>query len=317
MSNPARIDVHQHIIPPDYANWLTQHGIKPGGGSLPKWSVEDALNVMDEHGIATGILSVSTPGVHLGNDAEARVKAREVNEFAAKVVSDYPHRFGFFATLTLPDVDGAIAEAVHAMEELHAAGVVLLANTHGRYLGEKDFDPLMQELNRRHAVVFVHPSELPGPSIQGVPSFAADFLLDTTRAAINLIVSGTMTRYTNLKVILSHAGGFIPYAAHRMAPVCSPDGNVETGLENLRRFYFDTALSSSPTALPSLLAFADPSHILYGSDSPFAPVEAVSRFTNGLDTYPLDNQLRSAINHNNAEALFPQFANVLTPISNS
>jgi hypothetical protein len=101
MSNPARIDVHQHIIPPDYANWLTQHGIKPGGGSLPKWSVEDALNVMDEHGIATGILSVSTPGVHLGNDAEARIKAREVNEFAAKVVSYRPHRFGFFATLTL------------------------------------------------------------------------------------------------------------------------------------------------------------------------------------------------------------------------
>ncbi len=316
MSNPARIDVHQHIVPPDYANWLTQHGIKPGGGSVPKWSVEDALNMMDEHGIATGILSVSTPGVHLGNDAEARVKAREVNEFAAKVVSAHPHRFGFFATLTLPDVDGAIAEAVYALDELHAAGVVLLANSHGRYLGEKDFDPLMQELNRRHAVVFVHPSELPGPSVQGVPPFAADFLLDTTRAAINLIVSGTMTRHTNLKVILSHAGGFIPYAAHRMAPVCSPDGNVETGLENLRRFYFDTALSGSPTALPSLLAFADKSHILYGSDSPFAPVQVVSHFTDGLDAYPLENQLRSAINHSNAEALFPQFAKVLTPIQN-
>ena len=268
--------------------------------------------MMDEHGIATGILSVSSPGVHLGNDAQARVLAREVNEFTASVVSDHPDRFGFFATLTLPDVDSAITEAVYALDELHAVGVVLLANSHGRYLGDKNFDPLMQELNRRHAVVFVHPTELPGPSIEGIPSFAADFLLDTTRAAINLIVSGTMTRYTNLKVILSHAGGFIPYAAHRMAPICAPDGNVEAGLENLRHFYFDTALSGSPTALPSLLAFADPSHILYGSDSPFATVQTVSRFTGGLDTYPLDHQLRSAINRMNAEALFPQFARVPT-----
>ena len=253
-----------------------------------------------------GILSVSTPGVHLGNDAEARVKAREVNEFAAQVVSDRPDRFGFFATLTLPDVKGAIAEAAYALDQLHATGVILLANTHGRYLGEQDFDPLMAELNRRHAIVFVHPAELPGPELPGIPPFAADFLLDTTRAAINLLASGTMTRYPNLKVILSHAGGFVPYAAHRIAPFCSPDRTVETGLANLRRFYFDTALSGSPTALPSLLAFADPSRILYGSDYPYAPAQTVSYFTDGLDAYPLAPGLRAAIDRSNAEALFNQ-----------
>ncbi|MEH2461588.1 amidohydrolase family protein [Nostoc sp.] len=303
MSNPARIDVHQHIVPPAYANWLTEKGIDAGGLPIPQWSVEAALKMMDEQGIATGIVSVSTPGVHLGNDAEARSKAREVNEFVAQVVRDRPDRFGFFATLTLPDVEGAIAEAAYALDELHAAGVILLANTHGRYLGEPDFDPLMAELNRRHAVVFVHPSELPGPDVPGIPPFAADFLLDTTRAAINLTMSGTMDRYTNLKVILSHAGGFVPYAAHRIAPACASDRTIKTGLKNLRRFYFDTALSGSPTALPSLLAFADPSHILYGSDYPYAPVQAVSYFTNGLDTYQIDPELRTAINRSNAEAL--------------
>ena len=241
-------------------------GFNFGGIPIPQWDLQKTINMMDEHGIATGIVSVSTAGVHFGNDAEARVKAREVNEFAAKVASDRPDRFSFFATLTLPNVEGAIAEAVYALDELQAAGVILLANTRGRYLGEKDFDPLMEELNRRHAIVFAHPSELPGASLPGVPPFAADFLLDTTRAAINLITSGSMTRYPNLKVILSHAGGFIPYAAHLMALICSPDGTYESGLDSLRQFYFDTALSGSPTALPSLLTFADPSRILFGSD---------------------------------------------------
>ena len=306
MTTSNRIDVHQHIVPPAYRDWVNEKGFSFGGVPIPQWNLQETINVMDKHGIATGILSVSTPGVHFGDAAEARVKAREVNEFAAKVASDRPDRFSFFATLTLPDVEGAIAEAVYALDELQAAGVILLANTHGHYLGEKAFDPLMEELNRRHAIVFVHPSELPGASLPGVPPFAADFLLDTTRAAINLITSGSMTRYPDLKVILSHAGGFIPYAAHRIALVCSPDRSYEAGLENLRRFYFDTALSGSPTALPSLLAFADPSQILFGSDWPHAPLAAVSHFTSGLDAYPLDPELRSAINYKNAESLFPQ-----------
>ncbi|MBW4471013.1 MAG: amidohydrolase [Stenomitos rutilans HA7619-LM2] len=307
MSSANRIDVHQHIVPPAYRDWVNAKGFSFGSIPIPQWDLQETIDLMDKHGIATGIVSVSTPGVSLGSGAEARDMAREVNEFAAQVAIDRPDRFSFFATLPLPDVDGAIAEAVYALDKLQAAGVILLANTHGHYLGEKAFDPLMEELNRRHAIVFVHPSDLPGASLPGVPPFAADFLLDTTRAAINLITSGSMTRHPNLKVILSHAGGFIPYAAHRMALICSTDGTYETGLNNLRQFYFDTALSGSPTALPSLLAFADSSHILFGSDWPFAPVEAVNHFTNGLDAYPLDPGLRSAINRQNAEGLFPQF----------
>lgn len=309
-----RIDVHQHVLPPSYAAWLRSRGIQDAGGrDLPAWSVEEALQLMADHEIATGILSVSTPGVHLDPgktvDPTARSMAREVNELAAKLVDDHPGRFGFFATLTLPDVDGALEEVRYAFDTLHASGVILLANTHGRYIGTAADEPLLAELNRRRAVVFVHPSTLPGPRITGIPPFAADFLLDTTRAAYRLVQSRAVQRYPNLKIILAHAGGFLPYASHRIAAALS----VETQrtpmevLEDLRRFYFDTALSGSPAALPSLLAFARPGHVLFGSDWPYAPSIAVSYFTWQLDAYTaLDPDGHAAIDRSSALALFPQ-----------
>jgi predicted TIM-barrel fold metal-dependent hydrolase len=303
-----RIDTHLHLVPPAYAAWLRSRDITAGGSPIPDWSVDAALELMAGARIGTGILSVSTPGVHLGDDAQARDKAREVNGFAADVVRRHPDRFGFFATLTLPDVEGAIAEAEHAFDRLGADGVVLLANAHGTYLGDPAWDPLMEALNRRRAVVFVHPSALPGPEMPGLPAFVADFLLDTTRAAINLARNGCMERYPDLRIILSHAGGFLPYAAERVARMCSPDGRNPGGLERLRRFWFDVALSSSPYALPSLLAFADPSRITFGSDWPYAAKERSWHFARLLDEYPLTPAQRHAIDRGNALTLFPRLA---------
>jgi predicted TIM-barrel fold metal-dependent hydrolase len=221
------------------------------------------------------------------------------------VVRERPDRFGLFATLTLPDVDGAIAEAHYAFDHLQADGVVLLANVGGRYLGDPAFDRLFAMLDEREAVVFVHPSDLPGPAIDGAPPYAADFLLDTTRAAITLVTSGTLTRYPKLRIILSHGGGFLPYAAYRIATLFH-DSSPETGLALLRRFYFDVALSSSPAALPSLCAFADPSHITFGSDSPYAP-DAIASWMGGMaDAYPFASDVRYAIDRGNAEMLFPR-----------
>jgi predicted TIM-barrel fold metal-dependent hydrolase len=269
---------------------------------------------MDQHDIASAILSVSTPGVRLDPSergaAEARSMARRVNEFAAQTAHDHPGRFGFFATLTLPDVDGALAELEHAFGVLGAAGVILLANTHGRYLGDPADEPLLAELDRRGAVVFVHPSVLPGPAVPGVPPFAADFLLDTTRAAYRLVQSGAVRRHANLKIILSHAGGFLPYASHRLMAALLAEGGRSPAdlLEDLQSFYFDTALSGSPAALPSLLAFAKPGHVLFGSDWPYAPTMAVSYFTGQLDAYAaLDANGHAAIDRTSAAALFPQF----------
>ena len=302
-----RIDTHHHVVPPTYAAWLARRGAVAGGHPIPGWSEEAALAAMDARGVRASVLSVSTPGVHLGDDAEARVMAREVNDDAADLVRRRPERFGFFATLTLPDVEGAIAEAARALDELGADGVVVPAHAAGSYIGDPAFDALLAELDRRDAVVFIHPSELPGGQAPGVPPFVADFLLDTVRAALSLALGGALDRHPRVRFILAHGGGFLPYAAARFAPFCG-DGDVEAGLARLRRFHVDTALSSSAEALPSLLAFADPTRILFGTDFPFAPEPIIDGFTAGLDAHALPDGLRAAIERENAVALLPRLA---------
>ncbi|RAV76534.1 amidohydrolase family protein, partial [Aerococcus loyolae] len=234
-------------------------------------------------------------------------------EYTAGVVAARPDRFGFFATLTLPDVDGALEEAAYAFDVLKADGVILLANSRGAYLGETKFHPLLEELNRRKAVALIHPNEFPGSGALGFPASMTDFLLDTTRAALSLVSSGAMERFSDLKIILSHAGGFLPYASYRFAPFLGflhEGGPIseDAALGLMRKFYFDTALSSSPAAMPSLLAFADPTRILFGSDWPFAPVPVARAFAGKLDAYPLDADLRRDIDRRNALALFPRLA---------
>lgn len=322
MDRARRIDTHQHYVPPRYAEVLRGKGIRPGGVDVPGWSAERALRFMDHHGIGAAVLSLSTPGVWFGDAGEARRWAREVNEYAAEVVSARPDRFGFFATLTLPDVEGALDEADYALGPLGADGVVLLASNDGRYLGDPAFAPLLDELDRRGSAVFVHPGELPGPGAVGIPAFTADFLLDTTRTAVSLILSGAMERYRRLAVILAHAGGFVPYIAARIVltmlnaepraeqlwALVSEHHGIPVHLEVLRRFYYDLALSASASALPSLLAVADGDRILYGSDYPFAPAAAVGLINREYERYPLDERLREAIDSRTAAALFPRLA---------
>jgi predicted TIM-barrel fold metal-dependent hydrolase len=292
MAGPGRIDVHHHFVPPTYRVLLQAKGVRPGGVDVPAWSPEASLKVMSRNGIATSILSLSTPGVWFGDDGAARRLARELNDHAAAVASEHPGKFGFFATLTLPDVGGAIAEAEHALDVLGADGIVMLTNSAGCYVYEPDFAPLLAYLHERRAVVFLHPGELPAEPAPGIPAFTADFLLDTVRAATGLVLSGALERYDGIRWILSHAGGFLPYISHRILltmlrgehklaqakAMVDRKREANRRLDLLRRFHFDIALSSSPTALPSLLALADPTRVLYGSDFPFAPAPAI-RFT--------------------------------------
>jgi 6-methylsalicylate decarboxylase len=309
MATPNRIDVHQHLLPASYVAWLQSKGIADAGGrKLPEWTAGSALSLMDDIGTATAILSVSTPGTGpAADEAEAVRIAREVNDFSAELVKDNPSRFGFFATLPTSYVGQATSEATRALDDLGADGIVLLANTNGTYLGQPEQEELFAELDRRAAVVFIHPAELPAPSVPGVPPFAADFLLDTTRAAYLLVHNGIRRRHPHIKFILSHAGGFVPYAAHRLAVAMVGDSahSPMDSLDDFSTFYFDTALSGSAAALPSLLAFAKPGHVLFGSDWPFAPPAAVQYFTAGIDGYPGITD-HAAIDRDNATALFPR-----------
>ncbi|MFB8085141.1 amidohydrolase family protein [Streptomyces sp. NPDC055992] len=306
-----RIDVHQHVVPDFYRAELAKAGIADAGGrALPDWSPESALRLMDLLGTTTAIVSVSTPGTgFLAEPAEAAGLARRLNDHSAALISDHPGRFGFFATLPMPDADASATEAARALDDLRADGVTLLANNRGTYLGVDGQDALWQTLNDRGAVVFIHPAELPAPPVDGIPAFAADFLLDTTRAAYLLVRNGIPRHYPNIRFILSHAGGFVPYSSHRMALTIANDTTRSPldVLDDFRSFYFDTALSSSPAALPTLLAFARPGHVLFGSDWPFAPTPAGQYFAGGLDTNA-DPGTLTAVNRTNAEALFPRLA---------
>ena len=223
-----RIDVHFHYLSPEYREKMIDAvGGSPDGFAAPHWSAEAALAMMDRMNIATGMLSVSSPGVHFGNDAKARLLARSVNEFAARTMGDHRGRFGGFASLPLPDVDGALEEIAYALDTLKLDGVVMLTNFNGVYLGDKRLDPVFDELNRRGAVVFIHPTSpiCWQQSALGYPRPMIEFTFDSTRAVVNLIFSGTTTRCPKVRIHRAARGwhAAVPRAANRhVRPRCRP-----------------------------------------------------------------------------------------------
>ena len=248
--SPRRIDVHHHVIPPVFAQTMASKGLtKVAGAPLPEWRPERSIAIMDQEGIETALLSLSAPGVYFGNRGEAVNLASQCNDHCAEVVAARPTRFGFFAVLPMPFTDAACVEAIRALDVLKADGIVLLGSTDGCFLGDARFEELMAELDRREAVVFVHPNlHDTSTTLQlDTPGFLVEFLCDTTRAATNLVLSGTTTRYPRIRWILAHAGGFTPYIAWRLSLANMlpqvveqvPDGV----LSHLQRFWFDTALS--------------------------------------------------------------------------
>ena len=217
------IDTHHHIVPDEYVKALSRKGItKALGVPLPKWRLETALEVMDENEIAAAVLSISAPGVYFAGAGDplpfARELSRRTNEICARLVAVRPQRFGAFATLPLPDIDGALQELEYALDELRLDGIILLSNYDGYYLGDPKFEPLHAELNRRKVVVFVHPATPPGleSSHLGLPEAMLDVCFDTTRTAFSLVVNGVMKRYPDISFILAHAGGTVPYLAARV-----------------------------------------------------------------------------------------------------
>lgn len=311
MNAPHRIDVHQHVVPPFYAVELPNHGGDPSGTVIPAWSPESAIDFMDSQEIATGILSLTAPSVVRWYKNQRREMARRVNDYTADLVARRPNRFGNLATLPLPDVEGALRELEYALDTLHADGVILLSNYGGKYLGDEAFEPLWAELGRRRAVVFVHPGQPPLPTAPGIAGPLVDDPFDTTRAAVQLVLNGVVDRHPGARIILAHAGGFLPYASHRFAELASvfrPDAAPPADiLASFQRFYFDTALSSGPAALLTLKAFAGSDHILFGSEFPYAPAAIGASFTAKLDSCEgLTADEHKAISHGNAGTLFPR-----------
>ena len=318
----GRIDVHHHLIPPVYQQNLAKYGIKDvAGKKLPHWLPQDSINIMNQIGTQTAILSLSAPGVYFGNLPEAQSLARACNEYAATIKQQFPKRFGNFAVLPMPFTESCCQEAIYALDTLKAEGIVLLGSTEGVFLGDSRLNELMAELDKRHAVVFIHPNLHPTTKElnSSLPGFVLEFLPDTTRAAMNLIMSGTLDRYPNIRWILAHAGGFLPYVAWRMSlENLMPKETMKLSkgvLAYIKSFYYDTALSPSSYAMGALKDLVGTQHILFGSDFPFAPAPISKVEAKSLDELPVFHGEQYALQRGNALSLFPQFAN--TPEINS
>lgn len=332
---PAKlIDVHHHIIPNFYLEALQKYGVHNSGGFVfNKWTPEASISQMDALGVETAICSISEPGLYpivLQNKAEARKIARQVNELMAAMVQRYPGRFGGFALLPMPDVEASLAEIEYALDVLHLDGVGLLSNYQNEYVGNKIFDPIFQELNKRRACTYLHPS-VPDSALVS-PQFVTlnyfeEFCFQTTKAATNLILSGTMERCQDIKVILSHMGGTIPYLAWRL-DVCLGDPVTPNTPKNplisdeawearkslnksvpdyISMFYFDTALSTNAIPFNAIDTLA-PSHILFGSDAFYAAIKNGKQFIENINLYFIDEEKRHAIYRGNAEKVFTRLA---------
>jgi predicted TIM-barrel fold metal-dependent hydrolase len=275
MTSPRRIDLHTHFLPDGYRKVLARHGQDTIAGTpVPEWSADLHQEFMREWGIDTAVVSISDPGVYFGDVGEARETARLVNEEGAALIRANPDRWGALATLPLPDLDGALAELQHALDELELDGVALLSSVDGVYLGDPSLADLYEELDRRRAMVFVHPAVPNERPALVYPPFLFEFTFDTTRAFVNLMYLGVFKNYPNIRWVFAHGGGTLPYLAFRMSLGAFNElvaGNVPDGPPAYyARAYYDTALSYAPSAIASLREVAPLDHIAFGSDWPFA-----------------------------------------------
>jgi 6-methylsalicylate decarboxylase len=307
-ARPHRIDVHHHLSPPTHIEALRKANL----GSPPSynWSVAKTIEDMDQAGVATSITSVTTPAVSFLDSENAKRVARECNEYASKLMADHPGRFGIFATVPLPHVDVALQEVAFALDTLKADGICLMTNYGDKWLGAPEFAPLMEELNRRKAVVYTHPgaANCCRNLVPDIPDQIIEFGTDTTRTIANLIFSGTTTRFPDIRFIFSHAGGTMPFLVERLQllPTISPklkqNWDFERVTAQITRYHYDTAQAAHPGALASLMKLVSVSQVVFGTDFPFrTSIDHVK----GLTAYFSAGDLK-AIDRDNALKLLPR-----------
>ena len=324
----GRIDIHTHFLPDGYREVLARHGLDAIAGTpVPDWSAELHEQFMRSWQIETAVLSISDPGVYFGDCGEARETARLVNEQAAALVASDPERWGAFASLPLPDVGSAVEELAHALDVLQLDGVALLSNVDGVYLGDPALSELYAELDRRQAVVFVHPAVPAQRPALVYPPFLFEFTFDTTRAFVNLMYLGVFKNHPGIRWVFAHAGGTLPYLSFRIALGAFNEliaGNVSDGPPAYyARAYYDTALSYAEPSMAALRQAAPLDHIAFGSDWPFAhqlfevsqaemPDWALHLVPRDEDPAPalrnLSPQDREQVDRATAEGLLPRLA---------
>ena len=309
-ANPRRIDVHHHFAPPA---WVTEVKGRPLlQPANTRWTPEQSIEDMDRGGCAAAIVSITNPGLWFGDVSVTRRLARACNDYGATLVRDHPTRFGLFAALPLPDVDATLKEIEYAYDTLKADGVGLFTSYGDTWLGNRAYRPIMEELNRRKAVVAVHPTAANCcrnlDYAPGVAPGSMEYGTDTTRAIVGVAFNGDAARYPEIRFIWSHAGGTVPFLAGR---IDGASANAKEALPNgfiheLKKFYYDLAGAANRGAIASLLTLVDSSHIVFGTDFPPGGTSAaVARTLAELGMFN-DSELH-AIDRENAVRLFPRF----------
>jgi 6-methylsalicylate decarboxylase len=322
----GKINIHHHLTCPAYVKFLMDNKVR----DFPNKSVAEGVEDMDKAGISTAFTSIIGPGIWFGKIDDTRKLAREVNDFGAKLIGDYPGRFGLFASLPLPDIDGSLKEIAYAYDTLKADGIYLFTNfgqtpLYGdKYLGDPLLAPIYEELNRRKAIVYTHPKDnmCCRGIIPGVGDATIEYGTDTTRAIQSLLVTGTAARYPEVRFIFSHGGGTAPYLVGRIAGQTAPylreGGGIKPGaptprttpnlpkgpMYELQKFYYDTASVENQVALAGLKKFVPMSQIFFGTDFPFGA--AVDRIRNLEASEAFTPQELQAVYRDNALKLLPR-----------
>ena len=305
------IDVHSHIITPEFLSSLEAEGrLLDEGFPLPKYDADAHLRWMDEAGIRTSVLTLAAP------QPTSAATVRSTNEAAAQLKREHPGRYLFCAAVPLPDVDATLREAVYALDTLKADGIKLATNVNGQYLGAPELDTLFSVLNARKAVIILHPHrpEPVNPEVMHqTPLAMQEYLSETTRAVTNMISRNVLARYPDVKVVVPHCGAYLPLAIPRMkslTPVMQANklvGEIDWAA-NLGTLYYDLAGAHSPEVIRMMLTITTPDHLLYGSDYPYvAPhilTQGLQRMKGYLTSEPDLAPYREMILYKNAENLF-------------
>jgi 6-methylsalicylate decarboxylase len=304
------IDVHHHYTSPALLAMML--GRRTNQGFNQAWTLQKSLDAMDAAGVATAVVSTSDPGVFFGDYDQAKALARDCNEYQARMVADHKGRFGMFTTLPLPDVDNTLAEIAYGMDTLKAQGVGMMTSYGTKYLGDPAFIPVMQELNRRKATVFVHPLQ---PAcctnvVSKVPDVVVEYGTETSRTIASLLMNHTTINYPDIRFIFSHGGGDVPFLTFRFARMVGGDPDLMKAVPGgavplIQRLYFDTAQAWNQYTMPSLAKLMPTDHIVFGSDFPAAsPLDTV----NGLRAFGFSDDALAKIERQNALAILPNLA---------
>jgi predicted TIM-barrel fold metal-dependent hydrolase len=307
---PFRIDVHHHLSSPGFIAEIS--GRRTGQVPLMKWTVAQSLDDMDKGGVATSILSISEPSVFFGNYDAARSLARETNEFGARLIADHPSRFGMFATVPLPDVDGALREIEYTLDTLKMDGICMMTDYQGKFLGDPAFKPVLEELNRRNAVVYTHPfrNDCCRNLVPDVFEPLIELGTDTTRTIASLLFSGAAERYPDIQWIFSHAGGTAPFLMQRFTYYFAARKDLQPRLPKgpayyLERFYYDTANAMTIHPLASLTQLVKPTQIVFGTDFPFLTAKATAAGLRDVGLFSAADL--QAIERGNAARMMPRY----------